>query len=57
MTAKQISITLGSIKFIYSCKHFDKQSMWCKIKGFCFRCSGFSVLPHYSDEPDNKVLS
>ena len=57
MTAKQISITLGSIKFIYSCKHFDKQSMWCKIKGFCFRCSGFSVLPHYSDEPDNKALS
>ena len=37
------SIILASIKFIYSSKRFDGQSMWFKIKNICLTCLDFSV--------------
>ena len=38
-----LSIISVSIKFIYSSKYFDKQSMWYKIEKISLPCVHFSI--------------
>ena len=38
-----LGIISGSIKLIYSSKHFDSQLMWYKIEKICLPCVHFSV--------------
>ena len=38
-----LNIISASIKFIYSSKYFDKESMWYKIEKICLPCVHFSI--------------
>ena len=38
-----LSIISASIKFIYSSKYFDRQSMWYKIEKICLPCVHFNI--------------